>query len=429
MPVFSYTAADADTATVRGTITADTPRAARDQLRGQGLRVRKITPYKNQPQSNSPSGLSAGGANEKSQTTVVRARTGFSIGRWFGAASHRSAWATAVHELAMMLDAGLPILECLDTIAAQHRGNFRAAILQVRDDVAGGRSLAEALGRRPDFFDAASVQMVSVGENSGTLDRVLRELADFKRQQMSVRDRVSTALVYPAFLVVFASAAAVFLMTWVLPPLLESLEETSGALPWPTRMVSGFSNLLTQHAFGLCLGAVVVVCGLAISYRSRRGRYFWHRLLLRLPVLGSMAQKQNVARIAMVIATLSRSGVELTRAFELAEASTGSEPFRKALAIATKRISAGGEVADALTSSGVFPPLAVRVFSVGQESGKLDEMLFRLSEDYDRQVAVLSTRLTALIEPVLILVLATGIGFLLVATVLPILEAGNVMSQ
>ena len=129
----------------------------------------------------------------------------------------------------------------------------------------------------------------------------------------------------------------------------------------------------------------------------------------------------------MIIGTLSRSGVELTRAFDLAERSTTNTVFRKALADSGKRIAAGEEVADALENSGAFPPLAVRVFSVGQESGKLDEMLFRLAEDYDEQVKTASARLTSLIEPVLILVLAAMVGFLLLATILPILEAGNVL--
>jgi len=150
-------------------------------------------------------------------------------------------------------------------------------------------------------------------------------------------------------------------------------------------------------------------------------------MLLRVPILGPMAVKQGVSRISMVIATLLRSGIELTKAVELAERSTSNRVFKTALKQFGERISAGEDVSDALSQSGAFPPLAVRVFSVGQESGKLDEMLFQLADDYDEQVATSSARLTALLEPVLILVLAAAVGFLLLATILPILEAGNVM--
>lgn len=327
----------------------------------------------------------------------------------------------------MMLGAGIPMLESLDTIADQQAGVFRSAILQVRDKVAAGASLADALSDRPDLFDAASVHMVEVGENSGTLDTVLSELAEFKRKQLGLRDSVTTALVYPIFLVGFGLAAAVFLMTWVLPPLLENLQETMDTLPWPTRIVRAMSDALIGHWLLIVTASLAIIATTAAILRSDTGRHWWHRKLLRLPLIGPMAVKQNISRIAMVIATLTRSGVELTRAVELAETSTGNVIFKDALRQCGARIAAGQEVAAALEGSGAFPPLAVRVFSVGQESGKLDEMLFRLAEDYDRQVAVRSARVTALIEPVLILVLAGMVGFLLLATVLPILEAGNVV--
>jgi type II secretory pathway component PulF len=327
----------------------------------------------------------------------------------------------------MMLAAGIPMLESLDTIADQQSGVFRAAILQVRDKVAAGTSLADALADRPDLFDAASVHMVQVGENSGTLDTVLGELAEFKRKQMGLRDSVTTALVYPMFLVAFGLAAAIFLMTWVLPPLLENLQETMDELPWPTRVVRAMSDTMIDHWLAILIAAIVTIALASFVLRTEGGRRWWHRLILKLPLIGSMAIKQNISRISMVIATLTRSGVELTRAVDLAESATGNVIFKEALRQCGSRIAAGQDIADALALSGAFPPLAVRVFSVGQESGKLDEMLFRLSEDYDRQVAVRSARLTALVEPVLILCLAAMVGFLLLATVLPILEAGNVV--
>lgn len=400
MAVFSYTGLSQDASVVRGTVAADTPRQARDQLRGQGVRVRKLEP-----------------CNDR-----VRRR-------WWpdwSLSSSKVQWSTAVHELAMMLHAGIPMLEALDTIAAQNRGSFQTAVLGVRDKVAAGSSLADALAQRPDLFDAASVHMVEVGENSGTLDSVLTQLADFKRKQLGLRDSVTTAMVYPLFLVFFGGAAGLFLMTWVLPPLLENLQETMDVLPWPTRVAKAISDALVSYGWLLALGLITSAVGFVMLLRTEKGTEIWHRTLLRLPLVGPMAIKQGVSRIAMIIATLSRSGVELTRAVELAERSTGNVIFKKALRECGARIAAGEEVADALEQSGAFPPLAVRVFSVGQESGKLDEMLFRLSEDYDQQVATSSARLTALMEPILILVLAAMVGFLLLATILPILEAGNV---
>lgn len=401
LAVFSYVGASRDSQVVKGTIAADTPRQARDQLRADGVRVRKL------------------------EECVTSARTGAWRPR-MQLASTTVQWSTAVHELAMMLHAGIPMLDALDTISEQNTGSFRMAILGVRDKVAAGSSLAEALADRPDLFDAASVHMVEVGENSGTLDSVLTHLADFKRKQLTLRDSVTTAMVYPLFLVFFGGAAGLFLMTWVLPPLLENLQETMDVLPLPTRIAKAFSDTLLNYGWLIAAIAIAGIAGIVLGLRTDSGKTFWHRTQLRLPLIGPMAIKQGVARIAMIIATLSRSGVELTRAVELAERSTENVIFKKALHECGDRIAAGEEVAEALERSGAFPPLAVRVFSVGQESGKLDEMLFRLAEDYDAQVATSSARLTALLEPVLILMLAAMVGFLLLATILPILEAGNV---
>ena len=402
MAVFHYTGVNAESTIVRGTISADTPRQARDQLRDEGLSVRTIDEAK-----------TATGTYRLSMRIPFR--------------SFRVQWATAVHELAMMLHAGIPILEALDTIAAQNRGFFRVAILKLRDQVASGSSLNAALAEQPQLFDAASVHMVEVGENSGTLDTVLQQLAQFKRRQLALRNSVTTALVYPLFLICFGTAAAVFLMTAVLPPLLENLEETIEVLPWPTLIAKYLSDTLLNYGWLLACLVILLLGAIMASIRTERGQLKWHSMLLRVPILGPMAVKQGVSRISMVIATLLRSGIELTKAVELAERSTSNRVFKTALKQFGERISAGEDVSDALSQSGAFPPLAVRVFSVGQESGKLDEMLFQLADDYDEQVATSSARLTALLEPVLILVLAAAVGFLLLATILPILEAGNVM--
>ncbi len=401
MAVFSYSGVDRDSVVVKGTVAADTPRQAREELRGQGVRVRKLSE-----------------CAEKSNRS------------WFSGLLFRSSkatWATAVHELSMLLHAGIPMLDALDTLTEQSAGAFRTALLGVRDRVGAGSSLADALRERPDLFDEASVHMVEVGENAGTLEGVLAELAEFKQKQMQFRDAVTTAMAYPIFLMCFGTAAAVFLMTSVLPPLLENLVDTLDTLPWPTRVAKAISDVLLSYGWLLLIVVVTITVAFFIAIKTPRGREVWHRTLLRLPLFGPMMIKQGVSRIAMIIGTLSKSGVELPRAIELAERSTPNVIFKKALNECGKRISAGEEVSQALQESGAFPPLAVRVFSVGQDSGKLDEMLFRLAQDYDDQVQTSSARLTALLEPVLILVLALLVGFLLLATILPILEAGNAL--
>lgn len=399
--IFKYLAQDHSRASVNGTIAADSPRQARDLLRGQGLLVRAV--------------------NEHSAKELT--------GRWWrrllpsGLANQ---WSSSSLELSMLLRAGIPLLESLDTLAQQHRGRFRAAILGVRERVAAGASLADAFRERPDVFDSLSVNLIEVGESSGTLDQVLRELADFKQRVAQLKDRVFTALMYPAFLVVFGTAATVFLMTYVMPPLLENVQEQLQTLPWPTRVVKACSDVLVEHGLLLAFALAAPLLLTAVFLQTKPGKRLWHRLLLKLPLVGPMALKQNVSRIAMVIATLSRSGIVVTRALQLAARSTDNVVLRQALEETGDSVGAGRNVADALAASGGFPPLAVRIFSVGQETGRLEDMLDQLSADYDRQVATASARLTALLEPVLIICLAVFIGFVLLATILPILEAGNV---
>ena len=402
MAVFHYTGVKPDSTVVRGTVSADTPRQARDQLRGEGVRVKHIG---------------------ESKTTETTKNTLLSL----PLRSFRVQWATAIHEMAMMLHAGIPILDALDTVADQNRGPFRVAMLKVRDRVASGSSLAGALAEQPKLFDPASIHMVEVGENSGTLDSVLQQLAQFKRKQLTLRNSVTTALVYPLFLTCFGTSAGIFLMTSVLPPLLENLEETMEVLPWPTQIAKYLSTLLLDYGWLLAALVIAALVIVILLLRTEWGLRYWHQKLLKLPILGPITIKQGVSRIAMIIATLSRSGIELTKAVELAERSTSNLVFKNALKQFGERIAAGEDVSDALAKDGAFPPLAVRVFSVGQESGKLDEMLFQLADDYDEQVATASARLTALLEPALILILAAAVGFLLLATILPILEAGNVM--
>lgn len=401
MPVYNYQGETSARKSVRGTITADSPRQARDLLRNEGITVRRL--------------------NDNAVAQTQR--------RWFalGAGSMQAQWAGATHELAMLLFAGIPLLDALDTIAQQQTGQFQSVLLGVRDRIAGGAAFAEALAERPDVFDAASIHLVEVGENAGNLEHVLEQLANFKLRMMETKDQVLTTLIYPAFLVFFGFACSIFLMTYVMPPLLENLLETMHTLPWPTQVVKTISDLLLNYGLFLVVAVVVGTIVVLTYVRTDRGQLAWHRLLLRLPMIGPMIAKQGVSRIAMIVGTLLRSGIVLTSAFDLAAKSTDNRVLRAALKECGKRMGAGEDVAEALERSGVFPPLAVRVFAVGQESGRLEEMLERLAADYDRQVSIAAKRFTALLEPVLIVILAIFIGFLLFATILPILEANNVV--
>jgi type II secretory pathway component PulF len=388
---------------VRGTVLADSARHARDQLRERGIVVQGIA------------------VQQHAASDTARLQWGN-----IGSRAANQHWGLAAHELSMLLSAGIPLLESLDTLVEQHSGKLQTALLKLRDQVETGSSLAAAMELQPEIFDAASIRLVEVGENAGTLDVMLSEVADYKLALSEFRDRVTTALLYPAFLACFGVVAMVFLMTFVMPPLLESLEETLTELPWPTRVAKTLSELLLSYGWWILVVCCAGVGAFVFAIRTERGKRFGDAMLLKVPVVGSLLLKQSIARAAMIVGLLSRSGILLTHSLQLAARSTDNLVVRDALEKAESDITAGEDIGVSLAKSGLFPPLAVRFFSVGQETGKLDEMLHKLAVDYNKQVATASARITAIIEPVMILVLAVAVGFLLVATVLPILEAGNV---
>lgn len=400
MAVYSFLGSSAESPKVRGTISADTPRSARDQLREKGIRVQTLRPL------------------------TADARAG-----WIGEIRDRRCrrlWAVAVHELSMLLRAGIPVTDAIETLAEQYRGPFQQSLKRLSEQVSAGSGLAEAMQAQPGVFDRASVRLVEVGENAGNLDVVLEELAELKQRMQQFGDKVFTALLYPGFLVVFGTAAGIFLMTWVLPPLLENLEETLTELPWPTRVAKAISETLLAHGWWLAVTVAVGIVVVTAAFRTPAGRESFDRWLLKLPGLGPMVRKQAVARVATVVGLLSRSGVTLNSAMELAAESTENRVMRRALRDCCVDMTAGREIADSLQRSGAFPPLAVRVFAVGQDSGEIDDMLIRLGQDYNQQLQTATQRVTALVEPLLILILAVFVGFLLLATILPILEAGQI---
>lgn len=401
MPVYHYKVQDVRARTATGTIAAESPRNARDELRSRGLAVEEIWPH--------------------------RLRGGWGWHWLTQRRTNRAQLASLLRELSTLLAVGVGIVDGLETLIRQHRGPLQTSLALLRDRVASGARLAEAMRDEPGVFPELAVRMVEVGENTGNLEDVLDQLATFLEDSNQLRDRVVGALLYPAIVFVTALGVMLFLMTVVVPMLLSGLLEAGRELPWPTMVLKSLSDFLVDYGH-MALMATTILFGLMVlALRTQRGRYVWHRLLLRVPLLGSMARRQTISRLAATLATLMRSGVEYIPAAEIAARSSNNRVFQQALLNANEMISAGKEIGLALEQTNVFPPLVIHIFSVGQASGRLEDMLDRLAGDYSRQVKSLSQRLASILEPVLILVLAVFVGFILFATLLPILEAGNVL--
>lgn len=423
MAVFTYKALEADASPVRGVVVADTPRAARDLLRDRGLTVEDLSASSTTRRGRGWGLMWPLGQPGLGQPGQPEPGLGSRAG-----SAQVLAW---IRELATLLAVGVPLLEAMDTILKQRRGRrsmgFTRAMLHIRDSVAGGQSLAEAMAAQPVYFDTYAVNMVRVGENAGTLDAALRRLASFKQRSAQMRGKLTTALIYPAIVLVMAAAVSIFLMTFVVPRLLEGLLEAGRPVPTITAVVKALSDLLVSRWWLLALLTAAAVVGVGAVLRTPWGRWRFDTLLLRVPLLGELIRKQAVARLAVVIAELMRSGIEFVQALAIARATTSNQVIRAALQEAETAVGEGREIAEALEDTRAFGPVVLQVFSVGQQSGRLEELLDELAIEYDQQVAVASARLTAVLEPLLILVMVVVVGLIAFATVLPMLEAGHVL--
>jgi type II secretory pathway component PulF len=398
MPVFAYKATDLREGERSGTVAADTPRQARDILRERGLVVRDLSA------AASPAGTSKG------RRPKTRARTQVT---------------DVIREISTLLAVGVPLLETLETIARQHKGKFHTTILLLRDRVAAGASLGQAMREHPLVFDELAINITEVGEDAGTLDSSLQTLAEFRERSEQFKGKITTALIYPMIVLTIALASSIFLMTYVVPRILEPLIEQGQELPLPTRVVKGFSDFLVSWWWLLAACGFAIFITLGALLRTPRGRIAWDRLVLKTPILGDLIRKQAIVRICVVVSTLLKSGVVFVRAVQISQRTTSNRMLRQALVECEKAINAGGDIGQAIEQTGAFPPMVVQVFAVGQQSGRLEEMLDRLAQTYDQQVATAAARLTAILEPLLIVLLALVVLFIVLATVLPILEAGN----
>lgn len=382
-----------------GLIIADTPREARDSLRAQGLIVQRLA----EQQSASQRRWRLRGGRAAPARVV-----GF------------------IRELSTLLAVGAPLLEAIAAIQKQHRGGFASCLLALRERVAGGATLADAMREHPAYFDDLTTHITEVGENSGALESSLERIAEFQDRALAFKGRLGTVLLYPAIVFVMAIGVSILLMTVVVPNLLSAIAESGQPLPLPTRLVKGASDFLVGWWWLILLLIVSAAAAFRAAIATARGGLLWQRLLLKIPLLGDLIRKQAIVRICIILSTLLRSGMVFVQAMQTTRGATSNRVLARAMAECEAAISAGLDIAAALEKSGAFPPVVVQVFAVGQQSGRLEEMLDRLASDYDRQVQTAAARLTALLEPLLILGLVAMVGLIGVATILPLLEAADV---
>ncbi|NOX59333.1 MAG: type II secretion system F family protein [Planctomycetes bacterium] len=417
MPVFHYKVLDVAGQVSEGTLAADAAEEGRRNLRERGWRIERFGP------------VADGSKSEAWSTHGVLETLRGMLGRIWDRPSRRAdRVADFARQLALLLRSGVPLTEGLDVLIGQehHRG-FETILRDVLDRVRSGVSLADALTPYPMWFDATFLAAVQVGQRSGGLDKALTQLATFLKERSGLRHQVTAALTYPCILLVLGVCVTLFLMTRVIPQLLTVLMSSGKPLPTATAILKTCTDVLVGYWPWLLLGVVgIAALGTAVI-RSRRGRRVCEGTILRTPIAGSLIQKTLVARFAQQMTMLLGSGVPFIEAIRIVRNAEHHTLLVEELGGIERAIEAGSDIAPTLANSRVFPPLVVHLVAVGQSAGELPQMLDELRIGYETEVKIALTKFTAALEPLLIVVMAALIGFVIFATVMPILQVTEVM--
>ncbi len=325
-------------------------------------------------------------------------------------------------QLASLLEAGLPVDRALRILqAAAPTPRLAAITADLLRSIQGGSSLSEALAKHhPRPFSRLYVSMVRAGEKGGVLDATLGRLARILEEARDFRDTVVSALLYPVLLMAVGALTVVFLMTFVVPRFAEIFRDLGQPVPLPTEMLLATSAALQRHWWGLLLASGVAVLALWTGLGTETGRWWWDRLALRLPLAGTVILRAEVARFARILGTLLRGGVPILTALGAAEDTATNGVLRRAVSRLADQVRRGTALSAAMTDAGVFPPLALHLARVGEETGRLEDMLLKLGETLEADVRRTVKRLTSLLEPSIILAVGLVVGFIVVAMLMAI---------
>ena len=348
----------------------------------------------------------------------------------FGAKVGDRDLAVVTRQLATMIDAGLPLVQCLDILAQQQEKKiFQKALHDIRMAVEGGATFSASLKRHPKIFSTLYTNMVEAGEAGGILDTILNRLAAYIEKAMALKKRVKTAMFYPSTIVTVAVVVVIFLLMYVIPTFEQLFEGFGATLPLPTVIVLEASRIVRAYLLVMLAGLVAAVVGLRFYYRTPGGKLAIDRLLLRLPVFGPLIRKVAVAKFTRTLGTLVSSGVSILEGLDITARTAGNKVVEEAVLKARTTIAQGKTIAEPLQASGVFPLMVVQMIAVGEQTGALDRMLNKIADFYDEEVDVAVAGLTALLEPLLVIFLGVIIGGVVIAMYLPIFKLISVVGN
>ncbi|OGP15214.1 MAG: pilus assembly protein PilC [Deltaproteobacteria bacterium GWA2_55_10] len=332
-------------------------------------------------------------------------------------------------QFATMIDAGLPLVQCLDILASQQENaEFKRVLLDVKSSVEGGSTFADALRKHPKVFDDLYVNLIAAGEVGGILDTILNRLSGFLEKSEKLKGKIKSAMTYPAAVIVIAVLIVSGLLIWVVPIFQDMFSSMGQALPAPTQLVVAMSNALKSSWYIIIAVLVAAGVGLNRAYKTPWGRRIMDKAALKAPVLGDLIRKTAVARFTRTLGTMLSSGVPILEALEIVSKTAGNVIIEEAVMKARTSLSQGKTLAEPLLETKVFPGMVTQMIAVGESTGALDTMLTKIADFYEEEVDQAVEALTSLIEPMLMAFLGVAVGGLVIALYLPIFQVAGAAS-
>jgi len=424
MPRYQYVALDARGQEATGTIEADSQNAAVGQLRQQGFFPKQI--------AEEGKAIKAKKAAQKQATTAAKKQINISIPFLEKKTVKARTLMIFTRQLATLIDAGLPLLRGLTVLAKQEPDPvLRKVIMSLAEAVQGGGTFSESLAAHPKIFTKLYVNMVKAGELGGVLELVLLRLAEFQEKAQKIKNKVVSAMFYPAIVLVIAIAIMAFLLVFIVPKFEAIFADMLGGKPLPalTQFVIGTSNMVKNNIVAIIGGIIGLVIVYKIAGATKSGAVFLDTIKLKAPLFGDLTRKGAISRFTRTLGTLVTSGVPILQALNITRETAGNHVIAGAILKVHDSVKEGESIVHPLEASGVFPPMVISMIDVGEETGQLPEMLLKIAEVYDDEVDNAVTGLTSLLEPIMIVFLAVVVGTIVIALFMPLISIISGMQQ
>jgi general secretion pathway protein F len=416
MPMYAFKGVGSNGKSTTGTRDAESPKVLRQLLRKDGVQV---TSYELSKQSK------AGKAHNKTKGGLSR---DVDLGGLIGGVK-KVEIATLTRQLATLIRSGIPLAESLGAITEQLTNmRLKTPMSEVRSDVNEGIALADALAKHPKLFEELFVSMVRAGELSGNLDEVLSRLADFLEGSQKLKSKVQSAMIYPMIMVVVGTIIMFVLMVKVVPNITSMFKTSGKVLPLNTRFLIASSDFLGQNVLWIIIGTIITIV-LFTRWKNGTGKRTWHKFVLRLPVIGQLIRTVTISRFARTLGTMLESGVPMLRALDTGKQIIGNVLLQDAVEDAKIAVTEGESLAVTLKKSGQFPPTMIHMVAVGERAGQLEQMLARVAETYEAEVDVKLGRLTAMLEPLMLVFMGGAVAFIVFSILQPIMDLGSLTGK